>query len=141
MPFCNISSSKQDFIQANTVTKNQNDIFPEIPKEPIEMDLQVAATETIKESKQDDNKCAISERDYKTKKKKQIKFGNGDASGELGCVVCCVKNADAVLLPCNHGGICFECANTIAEQNQVCHLCRKVMSHHIKILNRNFGKS
>jgi hypothetical protein len=44
------------------------------------------------------------------------------------CMICLAKSADAVILQCGHGGICFECGLTICHSkvNPRCHLCRKV---------------
>lgn len=56
--------------------------------------------------------------------------GKGDAKGPLEsqtCVICCDKAPDAVLLPCGHGGICFDCGKRIGKQGGDCHLCRKVI--------------
>lgn len=49
----------------------------------------------------------------------------GNAEYQI-CILCCQNNADGVILPCCHGGICFDCGKIIAQQNAVCHFCRKV---------------
>jgi len=57
---------------------------------------------------------------------------NGKIEDQL-CVICYVKRTDAVLIPCCHGGICYECAKRIAEQKAVCHFCRSEIQQVIKI--------
>eukprot|EP00347_Sterkiella_histriomuscorum_P017651 403348526 len=36
--------------------------------------------------------------------------------------------ADAVIMPCGHGGICFLCAFTLSKQTRNCHLCREMIT-------------
>ena len=42
--------------------------------------------------------------------------------GEL-CITCCNSKCDAVFLPCLHGGLCFQCAQTAFAQRPCCPLC------------------
>lgn len=44
------------------------------------------------------------------------------------CLICLENKADAVILNCGHGGICFDCASKIVldQIGARCHLCRKV---------------
>lgn len=63
----------------------------------------------------------------KTIKKAEIKSSMEDPQR---CVICCAQEADAVILPCCHGGLCFECGKRLGSQNAVCHFCRKVRSPH-----------
>ncbi|CAD8089935.1 unnamed protein product [Paramecium sonneborni] len=41
------------------------------------------------------------------------------------CIICCEKQANAVLMKCGHGGICFECAYASAQKTKECFLCRQ----------------
>ncbi len=67
-----------------------------------------------------------SAREGMTIPKSQIRIEDTQQLGEQMCVICCGRRADAVILPCSHGALCFECASTIAQQRAVCHFCRKV---------------
>jgi len=40
------------------------------------------------------------------------------------CIVCYTNNPDAVLMPCGHGGICYDCALSVWENDVGCYLCR-----------------
>ncbi|CAD8168388.1 unnamed protein product [Paramecium octaurelia] len=41
------------------------------------------------------------------------------------CIICCEKQANAVLMKCGHGGICYECAFESAQKSRECFLCRQ----------------
>jgi hypothetical protein len=43
-----------------------------------------------------------------------------------GCWICLRDDvsADAVLLPCGHGGICLDCATNLWKRRSLCPLCR-----------------
>ncbi|CAD8103696.1 unnamed protein product [Paramecium sonneborni] len=43
------------------------------------------------------------------------------------CIICCEKQANAVLMKCGHGGICFECAYANAQKSKECFLCRQIV--------------
>lgn len=53
------------------------------------------------------------------------------------CLICLEGVADAVVMSCGHGGICFQCGITLSENraSQKCHLCRKVITYYI---NKSF---
>ena len=41
------------------------------------------------------------------------------------CCICFDNLADAVIMNCGHGGICYECGKSILESDlRLCHLCR-----------------
>ena len=44
------------------------------------------------------------------------------------CIICITKAADAVIMLCGHGGLCFDCGQTLCQSkiNPRCYLCRKV---------------
>ncbi len=43
-----------------------------------------------------------------------------------GCCICYENMANAVIMTCGHGGICYECGKSILESNvSLCHLCRE----------------
>lgn len=41
------------------------------------------------------------------------------------CVICYDNPPDTVIMPCGHGGICYECSLNIWEADNGCYLCRK----------------
>ncbi len=56
------------------------------------------------------------------------------------CVVCMSDTAaDGVIMPCGHGGICYDCAlqmlkkNAEEDESQVCHLCREPIEQVLKV--------
>lgn len=76
---------------------------------------------------------AQSEADAATSAQEAIINGNGSATGygsgaPVECLICCSCDADAVLLECGHGGVCFGCARRILGQvdasRRHCPLCR-----------------
>ena len=58
-------------------------------------------------------------------KKTSVRMANNESIESQKCIICCDKNADTVLLPCNHGGVCFDCTNRIAKENPICYFCRE----------------
>jgi len=44
------------------------------------------------------------------------------------CNICFMKKANAVLLPCNHGGFCRDCVLGLFKVEEPCPLCRSVLS-------------
>jgi len=101
-------------------------------------------TEDTVENKENNFKPMKSDRDLKenieklTKENKEIDEIKGPLNKQF-CTICCDKIADAVLIPCGHGGLCFNCAKRIGGQNADCYLCRKVYFLFVT-KNRNFGK-
>lgn len=103
----------------STVTRKQNEMLqlPELRIKEVETRPHFA-TECISDIKRNEKPmCSVNDWD----KDCAIPWQNSEQT----CVICCEKAADVVLLPCNHGGLCYECANTIADKNPVCHFCRK----------------
>lgn len=43
------------------------------------------------------------------------------------CCICYDNPPDTVIMPCGHGGICYECSLSIWEADKGCYLCRKEM--------------
>ena len=42
------------------------------------------------------------------------------------CCICFTNLANAVIMNCGHGGICYDCGRSILESNwKLCHLCRE----------------
>ncbi|CAB1114266.1 unnamed protein product [Ectocarpus sp. CCAP 1310/34] len=57
------------------------------------------------------------------------------------CYICCERRADAVVMECGHGGVCFTCATTLADSPpHLCPVCRKVIQEVFKLHDiREFG--
>ena len=85
----------------------------------------VSRTE-IEKPESDRDSQTHSARDPGQMQRKAVQMENGARLGEQCCVICCERGADAVLLPCNHGGLCFVCGVRLAKQHATCHFCRKV---------------
>lgn len=60
---------------------------------------------------------------------------NANAYEVEKCIACNERYANAVILECGHGGICFSCAIKLEEDSGVCHICRSAISSVVKILN------
>lgn len=41
------------------------------------------------------------------------------------CTICFSRSSDAILLPCCHGGICYQCGITLSRQDAHCYYCHK----------------
>lgn len=49
--------------------------------------------------------------------------------GQSTCYICCERRADAVVMECGHGGMCFTCATQLANTPpSLCPVCRKTIS-------------
>ena len=49
------------------------------------------------------------------------------------CYLCCSKPANALLMGCGHGGICYDCAIEIVHKNNQCMQCRQTIDEVCKI--------
>jgi len=49
------------------------------------------------------------------------------------CYLCCANTADALLMGCGHGGICYECAMEIVSKSNQCMQCRQTVDEVCKI--------
>ena len=116
-------------------TKNQNlviglnrDITVNMEEHNENVEEVVAMTDTIKGNRKEQNtKEVLSARDYSVIRKSEIKLMNKGSLDLQTCMICCDKPADAVLLPCGHGGLCYGCGKKIGAQSGDCYLCRKVL--------------
>jgi len=50
-----------------------------------------------------------------------------------GCTICLDAAANAVLMDCGHGAICFECGLALLDTTCECHLCREPVIQVLKI--------
>lgn len=62
----------------------------------------------------------ISSKKIITKEEKDLLDFNKD------CLICMEKKIDAIMSPCNHGGVCFECAKKNLNTKNACYYCREV---------------
>ena len=51
------------------------------------------------------------------------------------CFVCYEAEANAVVMDCGHGGICYNCAIKSWERSDKCHMCRGDIKSILKVLN------
>ena len=59
-------------------------------------------------------------------KSKELLFQNKEFRDKNSCCICFDNLANAVIMNCGHGGICYDCGKSILESNlRVCHLCRE----------------
>ncbi len=89
---------------------------------------EIPATERVKdEPRLEDERVARSARGIIQKKD----ILQPDLNGKIGdqtCVICYAKKTNAVLMPCCHSGLCYECAIKISQNDKaICHFCRKVL--------------
>ena len=57
---------------------------------------------------------------------KQAQLADKDYLEKASCCICFSNLANAVLMNCGHGGICYECGKSILQSNScLCHLCRE----------------
>ncbi|CAK88934.1 unnamed protein product (macronuclear) [Paramecium tetraurelia] len=43
------------------------------------------------------------------------------------CIICCEQASNAVFMNCGHGGICYQCAVQVAQNQKECFLCRQII--------------
>lgn len=46
------------------------------------------------------------------------------------CLICMENKVDCIYSPCNHGGVCFECAKINLIRKNSCYYCREVAASH-----------
>jgi len=49
------------------------------------------------------------------------------------CYICCASGPTAVLMPCGHGGICYECALMNWKNGDKCSMCRGEINEVLKV--------
>lgn len=59
---------------------------------------------------------------------------------DKSCIICFDKLADAVIMGCGHGGICYECALENCKKSQECFLCRGKIEKVLHIDANMIGK-
>lgn len=66
-------------------------------------------------------------------KSRYIRMTNRDAHQAQNCTVCLDKVANAVLMDCGHGAICFDCGLVLLNTTCECHLCRQPIVQVVKV--------
>ena len=66
---------------------------------------------------------------------KETQTGNVVQEGENSCYVCVEREANAILMDCGHGGICYDCAVSMICQKNECMECRKPVKTIYKIVS------
>ena len=56
------------------------------------------------------------------------------------CLLCADKYANAVIMACGHGGVCFECAFKMQQVAGTCFICRAKIDKILKLLPRIDGE-
>ena len=99
-------------------------------KEPQEHDVEMGNGSKLCLSESDlDNVRKIN--DYSTKKN----FFESESS----CYICCEKTANAILMGCGHGGICYGCATFLIQKKNECMECRGPVESIVKLdMEANF---
>lgn len=64
-----------------------------------------------------------------------------DTQSQTTCLICFDKDADAVIMDCGHGGICYGCCIELFKKKQGCYLCRKPILQVLQIeINKGSGE-
>lgn len=61
-----------------------------------------------------------------TRKRKLTKDERELFNFDKNCIICMERQVDAIVSPCHHGGICFDCAKITLETKNSCYYCRDV---------------
>lgn len=56
------------------------------------------------------------------------------------CLLCADKYANAVIMKCGHGGVCFDCAFKMQQESGNCFICRAKIYRILKLLPRIDGE-
>jgi len=48
-------------------------------------------------------------------------------------MICCDRTADAVVMDCGHGGMCYDCSLRLWKKGDECHLCRKPIKEVLQV--------
>lgn len=55
----------------------------------------------------------------------QITSSNSNIEEQNLCYICCKNASDTIIIPCGHGGICYDCAASAIKEKDECTQCRK----------------
>jgi len=69
--------------------------------------------------------------------KKQIssinKGSQKSITSNIVCIICCERDANAVIMDCGHGGICYKCCIKQWKNGDDCYICRKKIREILQI--------
>ncbi|KAM3139356.1 hypothetical protein pb186bvf_008576 [Paramecium bursaria] len=68
---------------------------------------------------------------------KQLRSSEQEQKSLESCLVCFENEPDVILMPCQHGGICQQCADSIIEKTRQCYLCRNEIAVALKVVKRD----
>ena len=83
------------------------------------------------ENTKKNNKCKESQ---SINNKRPTNEGRNVIDFEKKCLICMERNVDAIVSPCLHGGICFECAKITLDVRNSCYYCRDVVPTNLECL-------
>jgi len=88
-------------------------------------------------SDRDDLNYSFDDRDIIEEVRKSMgSLDNLDSKEEKdSCFVCESKEADAVVMECGHGGMCYECAMLGWQTSNKCHICRREIKSVLRVKN------
>ncbi len=69
----------------------------------------------------------------KTDRGNSSRNNKGQMSARQACTICLDSEANAVLMDCGHGAICFQCGIKLLGTTCECHLCRQPVVQVLKI--------
>lgn len=55
------------------------------------------------------------------------------ASISKQCLICCSEEANAVIMDCGHGGICYSCSIEMWKTQKTCHICRQQINQVLEV--------
>lgn len=69
--------------------------------------------------------------DQHEENKSNVDFNSINIEGSIEngrtCSICCEKEADAIIMHCGHGGVCFYCSCEMFKKTKKCHICRAII--------------
>lgn len=74
-----------------------------------------------------DNRKVKAKESIVTRKRKLTKDEKDMFNFDKKCIICMERKVDAIVSPCHHGGICFDCAKITLETRNSCYYCRDVI--------------
>lgn len=65
---------------------------------------------------------------------------NKENDDDKTCIICCENAADAVIMGCGHGGVCYKCALESCQKSDKCFMCRKKIEKVLHIATNKLPK-
>jgi hypothetical protein len=70
----------------------------------------------------------------------QLKNRASEKDDDKICIICCENQADAVIMGCGHGGVCYKCALESCQKSDKCFMCRKKVEKVLHIATNKIPK-